>query len=234
MANCRTIALLPVFLMLCATAAVAAPKAAVSVDDYVKAIRSAPAPAAETSVTPPGAGPNAANACAAGSQPDEDGLCAPQVQTRGFSLARSGSVDNGAGYMGGARHAAHAAYAAPRRAVAPPRSSRLSDLLITFKLGSSELTDVGALTARNFALALSNPDIADVRFEIDGHTDASGGAELNLTLSQARADAVRAYLIGQGVNPDRLEARGYGSTDLAVPNDPKAAANRRVEARRLN
>jgi outer membrane protein OmpA-like peptidoglycan-associated protein len=220
--------------MLCATAAVAAPQARVSVDDYVKAIRSAPAPVAETPVAPPnGAAPAAANGCAAGSQPDEDGLCAPQVQTRGFSLARSGSVDNGAGYMG-VRHVAHAAYAAPRRVVAPPRSSRLSDLLITFKLGSAELTDEGALTARNFALALSNAAIADVRFEIAGHTDASGSAERNMTLSQARADAVRAYLVGQGVSPERVEARGYGSTDLALPNDPKAAANRRVEARRLN
>ena len=229
----RSIAFVAAFGLLCATTAVSAPQGRVSVDEYVKAIKNAPAPVADAPVAPPNGAAPSASGCAAGFQPDEDGLCAPQVQTRGFSIARSGSVDNGAGYIG-ARHAAHAAYAAPRRVIAPPRSSRLSDLLITFKLGSAELTDEGMSNARNFALALSNANVADVRFEIAGHTDTTGTEERNLALSQARADAVRNYLIGQGVSPSRLEARGFGSTDLALPVDPRAAANRRVEARRLN
>jgi OmpA family protein/thrombospondin type 3 repeat protein len=68
----------------------------------------------------------------------------------------------------------------------------------------------------------------------DGVADASETA--NLRLSQARADAVREYLIGKGVPAGRITARGYGESNPAANNATAAgrAANRRVELNRTN
>jgi outer membrane protein OmpA-like peptidoglycan-associated protein len=108
------------------------------------------------------------------------------------------------------------------------------DLLITFVTGSSVLTAQARSNAHEFAIALNDPRLKGKRFEIAGYTDAVGSSTANLALSQHRAEAVKAFIVEQGGDPSVLEARGYGSQDLAVPNDPKAAANRRVEARLLN
>ena len=69
-----------------------------------------------------------------------------------------------------------------------------------------------------------------MRIRIEGHTDARGGAAFNRTLSQQRAEAVRAYLIGRGIAGDRLEAAGYGEAQPVADNASSEgrAANRRV------
>jgi OOP family OmpA-OmpF porin len=96
------------------------------------------------------------------------------------------------------------------------------------------LTPQARSNAHEFAMALTDPRLKGHRFEIAGYTDASGAAAANLALSQQRAEAVKAFIVAQGADPALLEAHGYGSQNLALPNDPKAAANRRVEARLLN
>ena len=225
---------------LAAPALAAQPSAQVSSQEFLKAIQQAPAPAAPSIPAPDASAPStpdaAPAACAVGQVEDDDGLCAPVVKTRGFSLATSGAATSAPAAPRARPPVQRVAALAPRHVVAaaPPRTSRLSDLLITFRLGSAELTEQGRLNAKSFADALRDPSVASIHFEIAGHTDASGAADRNTVLSQARADSVKAFLVSQGVDADRLESKGYGSSDLADPGHPDAAANRRVEARRLD
>lgn len=67
--------------------------------------------------------------------------------------------------------------------------------------------------------------------EVQGHTDDVGGADLNLDLSQRRANAVRLYLTEKGIDPARLVAKGYGSTVPIASNGAEAgrSQNRRVQ-----
>jgi outer membrane protein OmpA-like peptidoglycan-associated protein len=159
--------------------------------------------------------------CGEGQTRDNGGVCQPEsaASTRGFNL-------------GATRRAKRlTASVASAKAAAP---SMLDDLRITFRSGSAEMTPEGQAEAKNFAAALTMPWLAKRRFEIAGHTDASGSKKKNQALSQARAETVVAYLVANGVDASRLEARGYGSEHLAVPDAPRDAANRRVEARSLN
>lgn len=66
---------------------------------------------------------------------------------------------------------------------------------------------------------------------IEGHTDSVGSAASNLGLSQRRADAVKAYLVAQGVASARLSAVGLGAGSPAADNDTASGRqqNRRVE-----
>ena len=65
---------------------------------------------------------------------------------------------------------------------------------------------------------------------IEGHTDSIGSSSSNQSLSQRRANAVRYYLINNGVAGDRLTAIGYGEEQPVATNQTKAGRrqNRRV------
>jgi outer membrane protein OmpA-like peptidoglycan-associated protein len=66
--------------------------------------------------------------------------------------------------------------------------------------------------------------------QVEGHTDNQGADEANLTLSQARADSVKAYLAGKGVAEARMVAKGFGETKPVADN---ATADGRQQNRRV-
>lgn len=71
----------------------------------------------------------------------------------------------------------------------------------------------------------------NARFTVEGHTDSSGSNLTNQRLSDSRANAVRDYLISEGIAEDRLVAVGYGESRPIDTNETKTgrANNRRVE-----
>ncbi|WP_179021348.1 OmpA family protein [Winogradskyella forsetii] len=73
-------------------------------------------------------------------------------------------------------------------------------------------------------------------FTIEGHTDSDGSKSMNLALSDRRANAVRDYLIANGINSDRLTAKGYGEENPIASNKTNAGKkeNRRVEVKLKN
>jgi len=75
-----------------------------------------------------------------------------------------------------------------------------------------------------------------IRLEISGHTDSRGSRDYNVDLSQQRAEAVRDYLVGAGIDAGRLETRGAGPDEPRDTNrtDEGRANNRRIEFIRLD
>ena len=104
------------------------------------------------------------------------------------------------------------------------------DLLITFDLGSDQLSAQAKENLAEFARALQDPALASTSFNVDGHTDARGSDEFNKTLSERRAASVVRYLEQLGVDSSRLRAEGHGESLPRDAQDPFAAINRRVEA----
>jgi len=66
---------------------------------------------------------------------------------------------------------------------------------------------------------------------VQGHTDGAGSAEFSQTLSERRAHAVERHLVNRGVDPERVNALGFGATAPVAGNDtePGRQKNRRVD-----
>lgn len=103
------------------------------------------------------------------------------------------------------------------------------DLAINFDFNSADLTPEAMQTLATVAGALRSDALADQNFMIEGHTDAVGDDHYNFSLSERRAQAVWSYLVEQqSVQSQQLFPLGKGEQELLVPDDPKAAQNRRV------
>jgi outer membrane protein OmpA-like peptidoglycan-associated protein len=101
---------------------------------------------------------------------------------------------------------------------------------VHFERDSATILDDSSSLLEQVADTLARtPSLAHV--EIQGHTDDSGTAEHNKSLSEARAEAVRAWLVAHGIDSGRLTARGYGQERPISPNvSPQSRArNRRVQ-----
>jgi len=101
---------------------------------------------------------------------------------------------------------------------------------VNFATGSAEITDEFARVLDGAAQLINeHPEIQ--LLEVQGHTDNTGTDAINNPLSQARADAVRNYLIARGVDPSRLVAKGYGS---GKPVGSNATEQGRYQNRRID
>jgi OOP family OmpA-OmpF porin len=104
-----------------------------------------------------------------------------------------------------------------------------ASLLITFETNSADLTPQAKKQLDVVAAALTNDKLAEYAFNVEGHADPRGTHELNLSLSQQRAESVRAYLVSaHAIEAKRLKAIGKGDSELLNTANPAAAENRRV------
>ncbi|MEO1104287.1 MAG: OmpA family protein [Pseudomonadota bacterium] len=102
------------------------------------------------------------------------------------------------------------------------------NLQVQFEFNSADLTPAAREQLDVFVEAATGA-LSRARFNIDGHTDATGTEVVNNQLSEARAASVKNYLVARGVTPDRLIAAGHGEAKPAH-EDPYHYGNRRVEA----
>ncbi len=105
--------------------------------------------------------------------------------------------------------------------------ANMSDVL--FKSGSFELLP-GARErlAKISGIVLAYPSL---HLQVEGHTDSVGGDDYNQQLSEHRAEAVRDYLVQQGISAPSIEAKGFGKTEPIASNETPEGRqqNRRVE-----
>ena len=114
------------------------------------------------------------------------------------------------------------------------RQTRLTLRGVNFELGKAVLLPISRDILEEVARSLvANPQ---VQVEVAGHTDSTGSVALNERLSLARAESVKAFLVENGVSAERMQVRGYASTQPVATNRTVSgrAQNRRVELRRTD
>ena len=107
----------------------------------------------------------------------------------------------------------------------------LDKRIIEFDSGKASITAAGLAILDEMAAAMQK--LKGRKVEVIGHTDNTGLRASNVALSEARAEAVRAYLATQGIKPDMVLASGQGP-DRPVASNATAdgrARNRRIEFR---
>ncbi|NDD11233.1 MAG: OmpA family protein [Betaproteobacteria bacterium] len=102
------------------------------------------------------------------------------------------------------------------------------DLTVNFDFDSAKLKEESRPQLERLAEALKADRLANLKFQVEGHTDAQGSSTYNEALSTRRAASVVSFLNQSGIEMQRLQSVGKGSTELLEPSDPKSAKNRRV------
>lgn len=99
---------------------------------------------------------------------------------------------------------------------------------LEFDFGKATLRSASLPSLDNVAQLMTGKNFS---LKLGGHTDSRGSANLNMILSKARAESIKAYLVSKGVNASRIEAVGYGQTQPIASNktDKGRQINRRVE-----
>ena len=110
-----------------------------------------------------------------------------------------------------------------------PRGLKANMADVLFATGKYELQPSAREALAKFTgIVLAHPGL---KMQVEGYTDSVGSDTFNQTLSENRANGVRAYLIAQGIDPSVINALGYGKSNPVASNDTPAGRqqNRRVE-----
>ncbi|MES2300174.1 MAG: OmpA family protein [Pseudomonadota bacterium] len=109
--------------------------------------------------------------------------------------------------------------------------STLANRIVEFDSGQATLTDNGRAILDEMTVALLK--LRERRVDVIGHTDSHGQHVSNQALSLARAQAVKAYLVGKGIGAERLNPSGLGPDHPVASNDTAEgrSRNRRIEFR---
>ncbi|MEM6532485.1 MAG: OmpA family protein [Myxococcota bacterium] len=101
---------------------------------------------------------------------------------------------------------------------------------VLFATGSAVLNEQSYPLLEQVAAVMANTTKI-TKLEVQGHTDSSGSAGYNQSLSQRRAEAVMAFIVSKGIAGERMTAKGYGEDVPITSNETSAGreANRRVE-----
>ncbi|MGI4721620.1 MAG: OmpA family protein [Janthinobacterium lividum] len=107
----------------------------------------------------------------------------------------------------------------------------LANRIIEFESGKATLTESGMAVLDQMSAAMQK--LKGVKVEVIGHTDNAGSRAGNLSLSQARAEAVKTYIVGKGIPADTIAVSGEGPDRPVADNrTPEGKArNRRIEFR---
>ncbi len=145
------------------------------------------------------------------------------------SVARAATVDNPTGLDTLARTVFTGEAHTPPVGAGSPCAGRVRLHGIEFGFDRSDIS--GSSAAVLDAAAAELRRCPNVRVTIDGYTDSIGTEAYNEGLSARRANAVRDYFVGEGLDRGRFEARGLGESDPVASNatDEGRAQNRRVE-----
>jgi outer membrane protein OmpA-like peptidoglycan-associated protein len=110
-----------------------------------------------------------------------------------------------------------------------PRGLKVNMADVLFDFGKYDLKPPAReALAKMSGIVIAHPGL---KLAVEGYTDSVGSDTFNLTLSQNRADTVRAYLVNQGLDPNTITATGYGKSNPVASNDTAEGRqqNRRVE-----
>jgi outer membrane protein OmpA-like peptidoglycan-associated protein len=121
-------------------------------------------------------------------------------------------------------------YPASVKPVEPPVSEVITlNGNVLFAYNRSELMPEARSQLDSLMAKLQNADVASIK--VIGHTDSQGSDAYNQKLSERRASSVAAYLLSQGVAPNKLTSEGRGESQPVADNDTEEgrAQNRRVE-----
>jgi outer membrane protein OmpA-like peptidoglycan-associated protein len=110
-----------------------------------------------------------------------------------------------------------------------PRGLQVNMADVLFAFGKYELQPPAREALAKFSgIVLAHPGL---HLSVEGYTDSVGSDAFNQTLSEQRANAVRDYLVQQGLDPTSITATGFGKSNPVASNDTAAGRqqNRRVE-----
>ena len=110
-----------------------------------------------------------------------------------------------------------------------PRGLKANLADVLFATGKYELQPTAREALAKFSgIVIAHPGL---KMQVEGYTDITGSDTFNQTLSENRANSVRAYLIAQGIDPTSVTAVGYGKSNPVASNDTATGRqqNRRVE-----